>query len=114
MGPTVELTQWLQADAVLGIPPYESKGPLPGAAAGKATLVEFQKKEEIDLLNYRGHPSSPAWCVCVLQLFWSFGAMLEIVLALIIMPTLGWRWLLGLSVVPMGMFLISIKVRTSD
>lgn len=50
--------------------------------------------------------------VCVLQLFWAFGSVLEILLALLIMPTLGWRWLLGLSVVPVGIFLIFHSVGT--
>ena len=30
--------------------------------------------------------------------------MFEVLLALIVMPTLGWRWLLGLSAVPLLVF----------
>eukprot|EP00066_Takifugu_rubripes_P013972 XP_011603238.1 PREDICTED: synaptic vesicle 2-related protein-like [Takifugu rubripes] len=45
-------------------------------------------------------------CLTLLGLFWAFGSMLEVLLALFIMPTLGWRWLLGLSAIPTGIFLI--------
>ncbi|XP_074547072.1 synaptic vesicle 2-related protein [Halichoeres trimaculatus] len=37
--------------------------------------------------------------------FWAIGAVFEVLLALWIMPTLGWRWLLGLSTIPMVLFL---------
>lgn len=40
------------------------------------------------------------------QLFWAFGSIFEILLVLLIMPTVGWRWLLGLSVIQRGIFLI--------
>ncbi|CAF99251.1 unnamed protein product, partial [Tetraodon nigroviridis] len=45
-------------------------------------------------------------CLALLELFWAFGSMFEILLALLIMPTLGWRWLLRLSALPVGFFLI--------
>ncbi|KAM3599389.1 uncharacterized protein V6R79_004804 [Siganus canaliculatus] len=43
-------------------------------------------------------------CVMLISAFWSFGAMVEVLLALWIMPTLGWRWLLGLSSIPVVIF----------
>lgn len=43
--------------------------------------------------------------VCVHQAFWSIGASLEVLLAVVIMPTLGWRWLLGISVLPVALFI---------
>lgn len=49
--------------------------------------------------------SLPDWSVCVHQAFWAIGAVFEVLLALWIMPTLGWRWLLGLSTIPMAIFL---------
>ncbi|CAG0884113.1 unnamed protein product [Cyprideis torosa] len=36
----------------------------------------------------------------MLQSFWSIGAVFEVILAMFIMPVLGWRWLLALSVMP--------------
>lgn len=37
-------------------------------------------------------------------MFWALGAVFEVLLALLIMPTLGWRWLVGLSTLPMAIF----------
>ena len=39
-----------------------------------------------------------------IQSFWALGACFEVLLALMIMPTLGWRWLLALSTVPVFIF----------
>ena len=36
-------------------------------------------------------------CVVLLDCFWALGACLEVVLAMLIMPSLGWRWLLAVS-----------------
>ncbi|CAL1534353.1 unnamed protein product [Lymnaea stagnalis] len=33
-------------------------------------------------------------------IFWTMGGVFEIVLAMIVVPTLGWRWLLALSAIP--------------
>lgn len=43
--------------------------------------------------------------VCVHQAFWSIGAVLEVLLAFLIMPSLGWRWLLGFSSLPVAIFI---------
>ncbi|XP_061658048.1 synaptic vesicle 2-related protein isoform X2 [Syngnathoides biaculeatus] len=43
--------------------------------------------------------------VTLMAAFWSLGAVLEVLLALWIMPTLGWRWLLALSSAPLAVFL---------
>ncbi|XP_029371844.1 synaptic vesicle 2-related protein [Echeneis naucrates] len=43
-------------------------------------------------------------CIMLMAVFWAAGAVLEVLLALWIMPTLGWRWLLGLSTIPMAIF----------
>uniref|UniRef100_A0A3Q3W6M4 Major facilitator superfamily (MFS) profile domain-containing protein n=1 Tax=Mola mola TaxID=94237 RepID=A0A3Q3W6M4_MOLML len=37
--------------------------------------------------------------------FWSTGTLIVVLLAMWIMPTLGWMWLLGLSVTPMAIFI---------
>ncbi|OXA60411.1 synaptic vesicle 2-related protein [Folsomia candida] len=47
-----------------------------------------------------------ARCVILLDCFWALGACLEVLLALVVMPTLGWRWLLGLSALPIFIFFI--------
>ncbi|XP_072388287.1 synaptic vesicle 2-related protein isoform X1 [Diabrotica undecimpunctata] len=45
-----------------------------------------------------------AKCVVLLDCFWALGACFEVALALIIMPTLGWHWLLALSTGPLLAF----------
>lgn len=45
-----------------------------------------------------------AKCVVLLDCFWALGACFEVVLALIVMPTLGWKWLLALSTIPLLLF----------
>uniref|UniRef100_A0A667ZVP8 Synaptic vesicle 2-related protein-like n=1 Tax=Myripristis murdjan TaxID=586833 RepID=A0A667ZVP8_9TELE len=43
-------------------------------------------------------------CIMLIEIFWAVGAVFEVLLAIWIMPTLGWRWLLGLSVTPTVVF----------
>jgi len=38
------------------------------------------------------------------QCFWALGACFEVLLALLIMPTMGWQWLLALSTAPLLAF----------
>lgn len=45
-----------------------------------------------------------AKCVVLLDCFWALGACFEVVLAMAVVPTLGWRWLLGLSAIPLFVF----------
>ncbi|KAM4634747.1 synaptic vesicle 2-related protein-like [Polymixia lowei] len=45
-----------------------------------------------------------AACIMLIEIFWAIGAVFEVLLAIWIMPTLGWRWLLGLSTLPMMVF----------
>lgn len=45
-----------------------------------------------------------ARCVVLTNLFWSLGACFEVLLAIVLMPTLGWRWLLGFSSLPLLIF----------
>lgn len=40
------------------------------------------------------------------QIFWALGTVFEVLLAILVMPTLGWRWLLGLSTIPLFIFAI--------
>ncbi|CAK9796056.1 Synaptic vesicle 2-related protein [Anthophora quadrimaculata] len=47
-----------------------------------------------------------AKCVILLDCFWALGACFEVAIALVIMPTFGWRWLLILSTVPLLVFAI--------
>nr|XP_057907249.1 synaptic vesicle 2-related protein isoform X2 [Doryrhamphus excisus] len=44
-------------------------------------------------------------CIVLIAAFWSLGCVFEVLLALWIVPTLGWRWLLILSSVPLAMFI---------
>ncbi|XP_069135340.1 synaptic vesicle 2-related protein-like [Argopecten irradians] len=50
--------------------------------------------------------SSRARCVVLVEIFWAIGACFEVLLALVVMPTLGWKWLLGLSALPLLLFSI--------
>ncbi|XP_042365391.1 synaptic vesicle 2-related protein-like [Plectropomus leopardus] len=43
-------------------------------------------------------------CIMMIATFWALGSVFEVLLALFVMPTLGWRWLLGLSTIPMAIF----------
>ncbi|KAL7647379.1 UNVERIFIED_CONTAM: hypothetical protein RMT77_000975 [Armadillidium vulgare] len=45
-------------------------------------------------------------CVVLLDCFWAVGACIEVMLALLVMPTLGWRGLLILSALPLALFVI--------
>ncbi|KAL7303660.1 hypothetical protein TKK_0003805 [Trichogramma kaykai] len=45
-----------------------------------------------------------AKCVILLDCFWALGACFEVALALVVMPNLGWRWLLALSTIPLFLF----------
>ncbi|XP_054896686.1 synaptic vesicle 2-related protein-like isoform X1 [Poeciliopsis prolifica] len=42
--------------------------------------------------------------IMLMAVFWVLGTVSEVLLALWVMPTLGWRWLLGLSAIPVGIF----------
>ncbi|XP_048404492.1 putative transporter SVOPL isoform X1 [Stegostoma tigrinum] len=43
------------------------------------------------------------------QLFWLLGSIIEILLAYLIIPTLGWRWLVRISTVPSIILLVVFK-----
>lgn len=44
------------------------------------------------------------------QCFWALGACFEVTLALVVMPTLGWHWLLALSTGPLLAFALICPV----
>ena len=43
-------------------------------------------------------------------MFFSIGTMLEVVLAIIVMPRFDWHWLLGLTAIPVFIDLFAFKV----
>ncbi|XP_059155982.1 synaptic vesicle 2-related protein-like [Physella acuta] len=47
---------------------------------------------------------SRATCVTLIEIFWAIGACFEVLLALLVMPTLGWSYLLGFSALPLLIF----------
>uniref|UniRef100_A0A3P9L091 Synaptic vesicle 2-related protein n=1 Tax=Oryzias latipes TaxID=8090 RepID=A0A3P9L091_ORYLA len=49
---------------------------------------------------------SRATCILLIEIFWALGTVFEVLLAILVMPTLGWRWLLGLSTIPLFIFAI--------
>ncbi|XP_076843175.1 synaptic vesicle 2-related protein isoform X2 [Brachyhypopomus gauderio] len=49
---------------------------------------------------------SRATCILLIEVFWALGTVFEVLLAVMVMPTLGWRWLLALSTIPLFIFAI--------
>ncbi|XP_076140289.1 synaptic vesicle 2-related protein-like [Alosa pseudoharengus] len=47
---------------------------------------------------------SRATCILLIEVFWALGAVFEVLLAMLVMPTLGWRWLLVFSTIPLVLF----------
>ncbi|PRP76232.1 hypothetical protein PROFUN_15317 [Planoprotostelium fungivorum] len=45
-------------------------------------------------------------CLIALQAFWTLGTVLESALAWLVLPTMGWRWLLALSAIPMVLLVV--------
>lgn len=43
--------------------------------------------------------------ICSPQLFWSIGSVFTVGVAMAVMPTLGWRWLLGFLSLPLLCFI---------
>lgn len=54
-----------------------------------------------------------ATCVTLVEMFWAIGACFEVLLALFVMPTLGWSYLLGFSAIPLLIFSIFCVVSLS-
>lgn len=44
------------------------------------------------------------------QFFWALGSTFMVVVALIVMPTLGWRWMTAIATVPVIIFIILCRV----
>lgn len=56
--------------------------------------------------------SSPSMLsVSVRQIFWMIGSMLIILLGMLVVPTLGWRWMIRISVTPSIILIFLFKVR---
>ncbi|XP_033112116.1 synaptic vesicle 2-related protein-like isoform X1 [Anneissia japonica] len=48
-------------------------------------------------------------CLVFIETFWAIGACFEVVIALAVMPTLGWRYLLAFSALPVLIFIVCCK-----
>lgn len=48
-------------------------------------------------------------CIMAIETFWAIGTVFEVFLALIIMPTLGFRWLLAVSAFPLVIVLLAFN-----
>ncbi|XP_052214568.1 putative transporter SVOPL isoform X12 [Dreissena polymorpha] len=72
-------------------------GGMAGSPQAFTLLTEYlPSKYRAKLLNVTG-------------ISWAFGTMFEIVLASVVIPTLGWRWLMVLSAIPSFLILILLK-----
>ena len=54
--------------------------------------------------------SSRATITIVIELFWSLGSIFEYLMAMVVVPTYGWRILTGLSALPITMVAICMYV----
>ncbi|XP_031570462.1 synaptic vesicle 2-related protein-like isoform X2 [Actinia tenebrosa] len=52
---------------------------------------------------------SRAICILSLAIFWAIGSTFTVAVAMAVMPTLGWRWLLAILSLPLLIFLIMSK-----
>ena len=51
-------------------------------------------------------------CIFVFQFFWAIGSVFTVAVAMAVMPTLGWRWLLGFLSLPLLFFVLMSYVST--
>lgn len=57
------------------------------------------------------HSTPPLTHTFPCQVFWAIGTVFEVLLAVFVMPSLGWRWLLMLSAAPLLLFAVLCFVR---
>lgn len=72
--------------------------PIGQTLCGFGSLVLHRKTNAVNLI-----------CDCFFslgQVFWAIGTVFEVLLAVLVMPTLGWRWLLILSALPLLLFAV--------
>ncbi|KAI8783267.1 synaptic vesicle 2-related protein [Biomphalaria glabrata] len=62
--------------------------------------------QSVTLLTEFLPTQSRATCVTLIEIFWTTGACFEVLLALLVMPSLGWRYLLAFSAIPIFIFCI--------
>ncbi|KAH9662150.1 Organic cation/carnitine transporter 7 [Citrus sinensis] len=72
------------------------------SAAGGPVLASW-------FLEFIPAPNRGFWMV-IFQTFWTVGTILEAGIAWLVMPRLGWRWLLGLSAFPSSLLLLLYSV----
>ncbi|KAK2155568.1 hypothetical protein LSH36_236g00000 [Paralvinella palmiformis] len=51
--------------------------------------------------------STRAKCVVMIEIFWAIGACFIVFISIFVMPSLGWRYLLGIAAIPLLIFAIS-------
>ncbi|KAJ3603925.1 hypothetical protein NHX12_028666 [Muraenolepis orangiensis] len=82
---------------------------LPGlqvALLTSAVFIGMMIKRQVTLYAEFLPMRSRATCILLIEIFWALGTVFEVLLAILVMPTLGWRWLLALSTLPLFLFAI--------
>ena len=74
------------------------------ADKAKSKMVRIDKQTLINETVPNKMKTFCAFSVVLLDCFWALGACFEVVLAMAVVPNLGWRWLLGLSAAPLFVF----------
>ncbi|GAB5579136.1 putative transporter SVOPL isoform X1 [Prionailurus iriomotensis] len=77
---------------------------LPMKARAKCILLIEDTDAHSD--DYDATPTSLVTMTTLTIVFWAIGTVFEVILAVFVMPSLGWRWLLILSAVPLLLFAV--------
>ncbi|KTG37891.1 hypothetical protein cypCar_00006134 [Cyprinus carpio] len=67
----------------------------------------FTVEEAVEAIGFGRFQWKLSMLTGVAWVFWALGAVFEVLLAMVVMPTLGWKWLLAFSTFPLVVFAAS-------